>query len=153
MRHRRGRGTCLRASTGPHVVPTLLASRGAAETMAAMRGSQVRPLPIVLFGLTLAAELAAIVLSWGLESRYDTLLYAVYSVSLAGAGALIASRQSHNPIGWLFCSFARPRLGPHLPPLPRRAPAEPPVADRDLGRCGRDGFGRFGLVAQRGCGS
>jgi len=59
-----------------------------------------------LFGLTLAAEFGAIVLSWGLESRYDTLLYAVYSVSLAGAGALIASRQPRNAIGWLFCSFA-----------------------------------------------
>ena len=45
-------------------------------------------------------------LSWGLESRYDTLLYAFYSVSLAGAGALIASRHPHNAIGWLFCSFA-----------------------------------------------
>jgi signal transduction histidine kinase len=74
--------------------------------MTAMKGWQLRPLPIVLFGVTLATELAAILLSWGLESRYDTVLYAVYSVSLAGAGALIASRQSHNPIGWLFCSFA-----------------------------------------------
>ncbi len=74
--------------------------------MESMRGWQLRPLPVVLFGLTLAAELAAITLSWGLESRYDTLLYAVYSVSLAGAGALIASRQPGNAIGWLFCSFA-----------------------------------------------
>ena len=74
--------------------------------MVAMRGWQLRPLPMVLFGLTLATELAAIVLSWGLESRYDTLLYAVYSVSLAGAGALIASRQPRNAIGWLFCTFA-----------------------------------------------
>jgi signal transduction histidine kinase len=71
-----------------------------------MRGWQLRPLPVAPLGLTLAAELAAIVLSWGLESRYDTLLYAFYSVSLAGAGALIASRQPHNAIGWLFCSFA-----------------------------------------------
>jgi signal transduction histidine kinase len=71
-----------------------------------MRGWQLRPLPVVLFGLTLTAELGAIVLSWGLESRYDTLLYAFYSVSLAGAGGLIASRQPRNAIGWLFCGFA-----------------------------------------------
>ena len=74
--------------------------------MSAMRGYRLRPLPVVLFGLTLALELAAVALSWGLESRYDTLLYAVYSVSLAGAGALIASRRPHNAIGWLFCGFA-----------------------------------------------
>ena len=74
--------------------------------MGAMRGWQLRPLPVVLFGLTLAAEFAAIALSWGLESRYDTLLYAFYSVSLAGAGALIASRHPRNAIGWLFCGFA-----------------------------------------------
>jgi signal transduction histidine kinase len=74
--------------------------------MDAMRGWQLRPIPVVLFGLTLAVELAALTLSWGLESRYDTLLYAVYSVSLAGAGALIASRQPRNVIGWLFCVFA-----------------------------------------------
>src|SRR5215211_702073 len=71
-----------------------------------MRGWQLRPLPVVLFGLTLGVELAGIVLSWGLESRYDTLIYALYSVSLAGAGALIASRQPRNTIGWLFCGFA-----------------------------------------------
>jgi signal transduction histidine kinase len=74
--------------------------------MDAMRSWQLRPIPAGLFGLTLAVELAAIALSWGLESRYDTLLYAVYSVSLAGAGALIASRRPRNAIGWLFCSFA-----------------------------------------------
>ena len=64
-----------------------------------MRGWQLRPLPVALLGLTLTVELAAVALSWGLESRYDTLLYAVYAVTLAGAGALVASRQPRNPIG------------------------------------------------------
>jgi signal transduction histidine kinase len=72
--------------------------------MAAMR--ELRLLPVVLLGLTLAFEVAAIGLSWGLESGYDTLLYAFYSVTLAAAGALIASRHPENAIGWLFCSFA-----------------------------------------------
>jgi hypothetical protein len=71
-----------------------------------MRGRHLRPLPVVLFGLTFAFELAAVALSWRLESGYDTLLYALYSVSLAGAGTLIASRQPGNPIGWLFCFLA-----------------------------------------------
>jgi hypothetical protein len=67
---------------------------------------RLRPLATIVFALTLAVELAAVALSWGLESRYDTILYAVYAVTLAGAGALIASRQPRNPIGWLFLVFA-----------------------------------------------
>ena len=63
----------------------------------------LKPLPAVLVGLTVAAEIGAVVLSWGLEPRYDTLLYAVFSVTLAAAGALIATRVPGNPIGWLLC--------------------------------------------------
>jgi signal transduction histidine kinase len=71
-----------------------------------MQGWRLKPFPAALFGLTLAVELAAVVLSWDLESRYDTILYSVYAVTLAGAGALIASREPRNPIGWLFCVSA-----------------------------------------------
>jgi signal transduction histidine kinase len=71
-----------------------------------MKSWQLRPLPVSLFGLTLAVEIAAVGLSLGLEPSYDTLLYAVYSVVLAGAGALVASRHPRNVIGWLFCIFA-----------------------------------------------
>ena len=70
-----------------------------------MRSRRLKPLPAALLGLTLAVEIAAVALSWGLESSYDTLLYAVYSVCLVGAGALIASRHPRNAIGWLFCVF------------------------------------------------
>ena len=61
---------------------------------------------VALFAATVAFEVAAIALSWGLEPHYDTLLYALYAVVQAGAGALIASRQPRNPIGWLFLWFA-----------------------------------------------
>ena len=71
-----------------------------------MRGSRLRLLPATLLAVTLAVELTAVALSWGLESRYDTILYAVYAATLAGAGALVASRQPRNPIGWLFLAFA-----------------------------------------------
>jgi signal transduction histidine kinase len=67
---------------------------------------RLRPLPVTLLALTLAVELPAVGLSWGLESRYDTILYAVYAATLASAGALVASRQPRNPIGWLFLAFA-----------------------------------------------
>jgi hypothetical protein len=53
-----------------------------------MRGWRLRPLAATLLALTLAVELAAVALSWGLESHYDTILYAVYAVTLASAGAL-----------------------------------------------------------------
>ena len=71
-----------------------------------MRDPRLRLLPATLLALTLAVELTAVALSWGLESRYDTILYAVYAATLAGAGALVASRQPRNPIGWLFLAFA-----------------------------------------------
>src|SRR4051812_20022150 len=78
----------------------------AQENGRTMRDWRLEPLPAAAFGLTVAVELAAVLLSWGLEPRYDTLLYAVYSVTLAGSGALIASRHPENAIGWLFCGFA-----------------------------------------------
>ena len=71
-----------------------------------MRDSRLSPLPATLLALTLAVELTAVALSWGLESRYDTVIYGVYAATLAGAGALVASRQPRNPIGWLFLVFA-----------------------------------------------
>lgn len=62
--------------------------------------------PLLLLGGTVAFEVASIVLSWGLEPRYDTVLYAVFSVTMAVAGALIATRHPSNRIGWLFLGFA-----------------------------------------------
>jgi len=62
----------------------------------------LRWLAAALFAATAVFEVAAVVLSWGLEPLYDTVLYALYAVVLAGAGALIASRHPRNPIGWLF---------------------------------------------------
>jgi signal transduction histidine kinase len=62
--------------------------------------------PAGLFVATLASEVVAVALSWGLEPSYDTAVYAVYAVTLAGAGALIASSHPANPIGWLFCGAA-----------------------------------------------
>ena len=63
-------------------------------------------LPACLFGLTLAAEIAAVSLALGVQRTDETLLYAVYSTTLAGAGALILRSHPRHPIGWLFCGFA-----------------------------------------------
>ena len=62
--------------------------------------------PICLFGVAIAAEIAAVSLSLGVQRTDVTLLYAVYSTALAGAGALILRRHPRHPIGWLFCGFA-----------------------------------------------
>ncbi len=70
-----------------------------------MRGRYLTPLPAVMLAVTVLLEIAAVGLSWDLESRYDTLVYAVYSVATVAAGALVASRRPGNPIGWLFCAF------------------------------------------------
>ena len=70
-----------------------------------MRGRYLTPLPAVMLAVTVLLEIAAVGLSWDLESRFDTLVYAVYSVATVAAGALVASRRPGNPIGWLFCAF------------------------------------------------
>jgi signal transduction histidine kinase len=57
-----------------------------------------------MFAVTLAAEAVAVALSWGLEPRWDTLVYVVFSSAMAAAGALIASKHPRNPIGWLLCA-------------------------------------------------
>ena len=52
-----------------------------------MRSWRPRPFTVLLFGLTLAAELTAIAVSRRLEPRYGTLLFPVYPITLAGADA------------------------------------------------------------------
>lgn len=51
--------------------------------------------------LSITLEVAAVGLSWGYEPAWDTLIYAVNTLVLAAVGALVASRQPLNPIGWL----------------------------------------------------
>jgi signal transduction histidine kinase len=63
---------------------------------------RLRPLSGLLLALTVVAELGSVVLSWGLEPAYDTLLYAVNSCLLAGTGALILGRHPRHLIGWLL---------------------------------------------------
>jgi signal transduction histidine kinase len=67
---------------------------------------QLKPLALVAFGVTLAAEIAAIVLSIGINVWYAELPSAVFSVTLGGAGLLITSHRPRNAVGWLFCGLA-----------------------------------------------
>jgi signal transduction histidine kinase len=63
---------------------------------------RLRPLPGFLLAVTVIAELAAVLLSWGLEPLWDTLLYAVACVVTVAAGALILSRHPRHVVGWLL---------------------------------------------------
>jgi hypothetical protein len=69
-------------------------------------GVSLRPVPVALFASTLAMQVAAAVLSAGLEPAYDTVLFAFNAIAQGCAGALIASRYTRNPIGWLFLGSA-----------------------------------------------
>lgn len=56
-------------------------------------------------GLTVLAEVGAVVLSWGLRSSYDTIFFAVYNMTLTAVGALIVRKLPAHPVGWILCLF------------------------------------------------
>jgi signal transduction histidine kinase len=66
---------------------------------------RLRLLSGLLLALTVLAELGALLLSWGLEPAYDTLLYLVFSCAMAGTGALILGRHPRHVIGWLLLAI------------------------------------------------
>jgi signal transduction histidine kinase len=56
-------------------------------------------------GLTVLAEVGAVVLSWGLISPSDSILFALYEITLVGVGVLIVARMPRHPVGWILCLF------------------------------------------------
>jgi signal transduction histidine kinase len=74
----------------------------AAGTISAVKHLGLRAWPAALFVATLAIEVAAVALSWGLEPAWDTGVYALHAVTLVAVGALIMSRHPGHRIGWLF---------------------------------------------------
>jgi hypothetical protein len=71
-----------------------------------MRHRQLRFLAVSLIFGTVACEIAAVLLSWGLEPGYDTAMYAAYAVCMAGAGTAVIWRFPRHAVGWLFSGFA-----------------------------------------------
>lgn len=70
-----------------------------------VRHVRVTPLPLILAmvtAVTAVSEIVAVALSWRLEPVTDTIIYSVYSMAMAAAGMLLASRHERNPIGWLM---------------------------------------------------
>jgi hypothetical protein len=60
-------------------------------------------LPWVMLAVTTALVLAEVLLSVGHEPLSDTVIYGAIALTVAAIGALVATRQPGNPIGWIFC--------------------------------------------------
>jgi len=93
-----------------------MAGRGARGHDGKVRATRAGVLAGTCFGLTVLAEVSAVVLAWGLRPAYDTILFAVYEMTLVGTGALVATRQPKHPVGWILTvggmAFASGDLGP-----------------------------------------
>ena len=66
-----------------------------------------------IVAVVFALEVAAVCLTAGEQGLAEAVLYLVYAVTQAAAGALIVHRFPRHPIGWLFLLYA---LG--TPPWP-----------------------------------
>jgi signal transduction histidine kinase len=66
---------------------------------------RIRALPAVLLALAVVGGAASVPLSLGSEPLYDTVLYPLNGIGLAFAGALIASHQRVNPLGWVLVAM------------------------------------------------
>lgn len=53
--------------------------------------------------LTVAAEVATLVLAWDLKSSYDTIIFAVYNITVCAVGTLIVVQLPSHPVGWILC--------------------------------------------------
>jgi len=67
-------------------------------------GLRMRALPVTALALAVVGAVASVPMSLGREPVYDTILYPLNGISLAMAGALVASQQRANPLGWLLAA-------------------------------------------------
>ena len=79
-----------------------------------MRALRLRPGPGAALTSASLVEVAAVVLSWGLEAVWDTVIYGLTTMVLAVVGAFVASRQPRNAIGWLVLGAAVVSAGADL---------------------------------------
>jgi signal transduction histidine kinase len=71
-----------------------------------MSAGAARRLAAALVAVVFALEVAAVGLTAGVGSLSEAVLYLVYAVTQAGAGALIVHRFPRHPIGWLLLLYA-----------------------------------------------
>ncbi len=58
---------------------------------------------LACLGLTVAAEIASLVLSWGFADPLDTVLFALYNITLTAVGTVIVLQLPRHPVGWILC--------------------------------------------------
>src|SRR5690348_9930309 len=71
-----------------------------------MRGRRLRLLPLVLFGLTLAVEIGAVLLPFRLGPGFGPFLFRLFGVVLAGGGRVVIAAQARDVIGLVVCVAA-----------------------------------------------
>jgi signal transduction histidine kinase len=71
-----------------------------------MRASRAGLLAGVCVGVTAAAEIGTVLLSWGLQPAYKSVLFGLYNLTIVVIGALIAVRHPRSPIGWILLGFS-----------------------------------------------
>ena len=71
-----------------------------------MRASRAGLLAGVCVGVTAAAEIGTVVLWWGLQPLYKSVLFGSYNLTIAVIGALAAVRHPRSPIGWILAGFS-----------------------------------------------
>ncbi|HJQ06552.1 MAG TPA: histidine kinase [Nocardioides sp.] len=65
-------------------------------------GTRLRPAHWALLLVAVTAEAGSVVLSWGREPAWDTLVYAVYALANMAAGLLVLARHPRHRIGILL---------------------------------------------------
>ncbi len=70
-----------------------------------MRAPRAGLLAGVCVGVTAAAEIGTILLWWGLQPAYKSVLFGLYNLTIVVIGALIAVRHPRSPIGWILAGF------------------------------------------------
>jgi signal transduction histidine kinase len=71
-----------------------------------MRAPRPGVLAGVCVGVTAAAEIGTVVLWWGLQPLYKSVLFGLYNLTIAVIGALAAVRHPRSPIGWILAGFS-----------------------------------------------
>ena len=56
-------------------------------------------------GVAVLAETASIAVGWGSTSAYQSILFALYTLTIVLIGGLIAVRHPGSPIGWILAGF------------------------------------------------
>ena len=67
--------------------------------------SRAAQLAGVCVGVAVLAEAASIAVGWGSAQAYQSVLFALYTLTIVLLGGLIAVRHPGNPIGWILAGF------------------------------------------------